>query len=798
MDRMLATDQEIAEAATPNMRGASAGAASVEPPSLEGNTIAGRAAGAVAKSTKKLNPLLRLLQSPSAFARDVAVKMFENPLYMKKNFSNVASEQAVETFMKEWNGGLVQALKMTNRAYSDYRKGGGNLTRTQFRDAVGKAMRRGDDADDPHVAKVAKEWRAKVFDPLKEAAIKAKVLPEDVTVETAASYLSRMWNRDKLVQQEGRFKAIVTAWVRQSAPGWKREFDQETLAKSAKLEGDKLKEYLIERRIEREARFDDLDGASRAIADDVFNTLTGKRTDAVRPEFVKVSVRGPLKERTFNIQDELVEEFLESDVELIGRRYTRIMGADVELSQKFGSVDMAEQIQKIRDDYAALRAAAPDEKARAKLDAAERTDVSDIEGLRDLLRGTRNEGQVERNYRRIVRGFNSFNYIRLMGEVVAASLTDVVRPAMVHGLKQFMETVPQLVTNVKGIKMAVAEAQLAGNVSEVALGHRMASITDIMDPYSPRHPMEAFLENMTNLSSKWNGIRMWTDWMQGVASVMTQNRILKNVADFASINPKERAYLNYLGIDQSMAERIAAQFSAHGEDVDGVKVAHTDNWTDPVVVRAYRAAMNKDVDSIIVMKGVADTPLFASTPTGQALLQFKSFALASHQRVLLRGLQEDQTRFLGGAIALTTMGMFITYLKAQLGNREEKLTNIFDNPGQWIGNGADRAGLFAVPFEISNTIEKAFGMNPITSPLKMWDETGSMGQKVASRNEVGALLGPTVGLGQDIMSASGAVRKWKDGDEATQGQVNAMERILPWHTYIGLRQMLRYAINTPD
>ena len=48
--------------------------------------------------------------------------------------------------MKEWNGGLARAVQMTDRAYSDYRKAGGQLTRLQFRQAVGRAMRRGDEA----------------------------------------------------------------------------------------------------------------------------------------------------------------------------------------------------------------------------------------------------------------------------------------------------------------------------------------------------------------------------------------------------------------------------------------------------------------------------------------------------------------------------------------------------------------------------------------------------------------------------------------------------------------------------
>jgi hypothetical protein len=175
--------------------------------------------------------------------------------------------------------------------------------------------------------------------------------------------------------------------------------------------------------------------------------------------------------------------------------------------------------------------------------------------------------------------------------------------------------------------------------------------------------------------------------MKSVATVMTQNRILGDVGRFDAIKDKERAYLAFLGINRDMAERINRQFAAHGESVDGVRVANTQEWTDEAARRAYRAAINKDVDSIIVQKSVADVPLFAHTPTGRMVLQFKSFMLASHQRVLLRGLQEDQARFVGGVLALTGVGMMITWLKAVSGGTTDKLQDIQANPGWWVAEG---------------------------------------------------------------------------------------------------------------
>lgn len=995
---------EAANSNNPALR--SVGAAANDATAIGDNTIAGTAARVTAAATAKMNPLLRALHSPSAAYREVATDLVENPLYLTKNFEGVASQPAVETLMKEYNGGLAKAIQATNDSYPEYRKAGGQLGKDEFREAVGKAMRRGDADADPVVTKVAQEYRAKVFEPLKKQAIDAGLLPKDVSVDTAQSYFTRMWNGRKISADEQGFKGMVMDWVAQKAPEWADQFDRtaerrlnpvrqeiadlemtklrrseelkqrsdvadtsemtegdirqalrivqggaakpkgvDTLSqfvlkqgglvddagelahrgitnkarpglirnerKTAQSKGggwtlddmarhawengyfpehsqrpsidtfvealnddfhkiravlkhgdedafklnemiaqveadlaragvatdgkaprfstseemngavgrvykaldaeadrklailkDKLNERQADIRIDRESRFvGDPKELGRSIADEVFDTLTG-RTGGPRPDFITIKARGPLKERTFNIEDlfqssngRAVEDYLEHDVEHVARRYTRVMGADVELARKFGSVDMADQITKIRDDYRTLRAGITDEKQLTALAKREKDDISDLEAVRDMLRGTNPGSPTDTNYSRIVRAVNHFNYLRSMGEVAIASLTETVRPAMVHGLLPYMETLGQTLTNMKGIKASIKEAQIAGTVTERILGTRLATLSEIIDPYASRGPVEAFLENMTNVASRWNGIRLLTDMQKSIAAVMTQNRLLGNVSVFKEIAPRERAYLAYLGIDQSMAERIAKQFAEHGETVDKVHVANQEKWTDEVAARTYRAAISKDVDSIITTKGVADTPLFANTPTGRAMLQFKSFALASHQRVLLRGLQEGQARFVGGLIAMTTIGMMATWLKAVSGNRTEKLQGIGKNPGWWIAEGLDKAGIFAVPMELANTFEKATGFNPIKTPIKAADEGAAISQKNQNRSLLGSVVGPTGGLIDDATQVMGLPKKMIDGEEITQGQKNAAERLLPFSSYPAIRQMLRYVAN---
>jgi hypothetical protein len=577
-----------------------------------------------------------------------------------------------------------------------------------------------------------------------------------------------------------------------------KALDAEADRKIAGLK-DRLAERETDARIDRESRFlGDPDELGKQIADDVFNSLTGRSQQGLSNNVFKITAKGPLQDRTFNAPDSMFEDFLENNIETVSRHFVKTVAPQVEIMRAFGSLDMAEQVTKIREDYDLLRGAAKTEKERLALRDREKRDIKDLRDLLDLKMGTGAGSNGDTNYGRIVRGVNNFNYIRQMGEVSLASLPETIMPAVRHGLMPYFETLGQTMSNLKGVKMSANEAQLAGNIGDRILPHTLSMMSEISDPTSKRTAVEAILDKGTDLASKWNGIRLLTDMQKTLASVMTQNRVLENAARYSEIKPKERAYMAFLKLDQSMAERIAKQFAEHGETVDKVRVANTEQWTDPVARNAYRSAINLDVNSTITTRSAADVPTWMNTNTGKVMGQFKGFALAAHQRVLLRGLQEDQARFLGSIIALTTMGMAVTWLKAQSGNRDEKLQDFTKNPGWWITEGADKAGFISVLMEGANMIEKTTSVNPIKDPFKVFDEGQAQSQKNQNRNVLGSLLGPSAGLVSDAASVAAIPKKMAAGDEITKGDKSSAERLMPFNSYAGIRQVMRYLVNTPQ
>lgn len=753
----------------------SAGAAAVDEIKLDDLGVGGpKIAQAIAKATAaaRINPGLETMFSPSKTVRDTYARMVDNPVYTRMQMEGRTIGADVENLVKQTErGALAGWIRSANDAYRAARREGFKGTRTEFNVAVARAARRGDlDAGgNVHVTRTAQEARSRIFDPLLERAKALGMLPEDVRTTTAASYVTRMWNRTRLIAEEQRFREIAGDYFR---------------AQMAKLPDDAKIDFVSEA---------DKEDYVQEVVTAVFNNLTG-RGKGDTPEWLVPLSRGPLKERTFGIADELVEDFLENDMELILRRYTRVMGADIELTQKFGRADMKDQFEAIAKEYDDLSRKAKTEAERHKLDAARRRDLKNLEAFRDMIRGTYRAADESNEWGRLTRAALTWNYIRLLGGVTLTSLADAARLIGVHGVRATMrEAFPSLISNLKAVKISKADARDLGAVTETVLQTRLASLADLQDPYRYGSSYERFLSNASSMFSKATGLAWWNDTMKTMASVMTQNRMMRNALNWQSAGKTERAYMAYLGIDEDMAGRIAAQFKKHGMQERGIYGANVSSWDDVGAQRAWAAALNKDVDRTIVTKGVADTPLWMKTNWGRLIMQFKSFGLASHQRVLIAGLQERPHRLAEQMVFGTSIGMMIGYLKYIERGDLDEANRLLSNPGLWIADGLDRTGILSLPFEISNTAEKLGSPIGIISAAQMLagdEDQGGQASRYASRNKLGAVMGPSAGIFEDLTTIADQLG---EGDLKRSG-ANAIIRQIPGATLPGIRSAIHVGI----
>jgi hypothetical protein len=610
--------------------------------------------------------------------------------------------------------------------------------------------------------------------------------------------------------------------------------------------------------IERGERYD-FEAAGRQAAKDVYDTITGKvqqREDI--PSFITKVSTGPLKDRTFMVPDELLagRGWLVDDVREVANRYARAMAGEIELTRRFGRADMADQLAVVAKEYSDMRVAVDQAKgvaginavlgrdkfgpkqnlAAAKVEANrllaadEASAIEDIQVGRDKIRGTHNAGVNNSNFGAITRMLMHFNYIRLMGGILLANIGEFYRPAMVHGLEPYMRNMPDLMAQAfnagsEGLKLSLREAKLSGLVAGRVTHAMQVANGDIADPFiNGVTSVERVMQKATNIASRWNFVNLFTDAQQAIASTLSQHRILEAVLnakpqDGSFVRGDPQALLRMLGIGKQTQADIARYVTAHGQTVDGIRVANTERWLAAAnatgsateiaraenAVRTYRAAVNTDVNSIISLRKSGDAPLFVNHPIGRVLTQFSGYAMGAHSNVMIRGLQESHSRLIGGLVVMTSLGALTSYLAAWRGGQERWKKYVEDttkNPALLIGEGLDRSGFFPLLFDLSNRAERVTGavgyqyrFNPVKSPIAALGGSGGLGVTSTRGSEssaaFGALLGPTAGLVDSGIAAGRVAADLAAGRDPPKRDVNQALAVVPYQSYYGMRELLQ-------
>lgn len=375
--------------------------------------------------------------------------------------------------------------------------------------------------------------------------------------------------------------------------------------------------------------------------------------------------------------------------------------------------------------------------------------------------------------------------------VVLSSLTDATNIVARFGVRAIMaEALPALVSRTKAVVIARQDARDLGVVVDRVLQSRLATLADLNDPYAYGSRFERFMSNTSNIFTRATGLGYWNDTMRTIVAVMTQNRIARNALDWSKAPKEERAYMALLGIDEDMAGRIADQIKRHGIKEEGIYGANVGDWDDGLAARAWAAALNKDADRTVIVKGVADNPLWMKTNAGKLFFQFKGHALASHQRILIAGLQERPHRLAEQLVFATTLGMLVSYLKFVERGDTDEANRLLENPGLWVAEGLDRSGITSLAFEISNTAEKfgAPGIFAGAQALAGDEDRGGMASRYSNRGTAGTLAGPTAGLIDDF-----AMIAKQFGDMKKSG-ANAMLRLVPGATLPVIRTAIHVGV----
>lgn len=683
-------------------------------------------------------PSLELAASKLSRSREAVHRLVDTGLVTEGMVKGLAFDAPVETRIRRYNTVIRDTARTVDRAYKEYRGAGGTMTRDRYYQEIGRALRRREQSKVPGISDVADRIRNDVFEPLKKEAIALKLLPEDVNVKTAASYFTRVYDRAKIRAKRPEFKARIEAWLRRS------------------LNSDEIV----------------ADAEYGEIADQIIDAVLGHPSDRV--PFIRIpKQRGPTKERTFLIPDYEIEDFLESNVLEVASRYVRTMSADIEFSRAFGRPDPGENMAKeIREEAAKLADAAPTERERTSiLKQAEREAIL-VQALTEKIRGTTSR-PIDPAYRGLVRvgtTLRTLNFLRLLGSVMLSSVPDLGRIVMEEGLTRTVGTVlTDFGRAFKGIRLATKEAQIAGTALDIDLGTRNRMLLDLGERYSDESRFEHWVDTAGQVFGNITLLNHWNTALKSIASSVISTRILESAEKLAqgkALSKREIRKLAQANISQDMAVRIGKQ-AKHWERIGQVRIGNTVDWTDAGAVEAFRNALLRDVDNTILTPGRGDAPIWTSSEFGKTIFQFKRFAAASTQRILISGLQNRDAAAMNGILLMIGLGAAATAMRDIVSDGEVR-----DRDGrEWALDAIDRSGALSLFIELDAVADKFSGGNLSLQRAI----TGQEASRFASRDVLGQLLGPTAGAVEDIASATqGALQ-----DDFTQSDLHKLRRLLP-------------------
>lgn len=523
----------------------------------------------------------------------------------------------------------------------------------------------------------------------------------------------------------------------------------------------------------KERAADDLDDIADLIIDKILGQAGGRSDFLIEP-----LARGPLKERTFHIPDAMIEDWLESDVMEVAQRYIRTMASDVEMTRAFGKANLDDQITEIRHELNEKVRQATSEKEAIRLQDEGNRAIDDLQTLAKVIRGTYGNFNEYAWAKRIGRNIRQYNFLRGMGSAVISSITDLGKISMEEGmLRTFGGIVGDMATGFKGMRMGMKEAKQAGTALDITLATTNRIVADLGDRYAAESKMGRGLTMASNWYAVANLLAPWTQAMKSWSGMLAGSRILDASEKLAKGGKLSRSGILKLaraGIDIHMAKRIAGQ-SQHWEMLpNSMRNANTGDWTDLRAREAFRSALLTEVDRSVITPSAADVPLHLHTETGKLIFQFKRFAMASTTKLLVSGLQTRDIATLNGIMVMFGLGMLGTALRDFFKNGE-----IEDrSPSDWIVNSIDRSGVLSIFMEAALMSEKATGW---------WSRmAGKEPQRLETRDVLGQVLGPSVGLLEDATKAARAFADFS----ATDQDVDRLARIGPGLNHFALRYWL--------
>ena len=501
---------------------------------------------------------------------------------------------------------------------------------------------------------------------------------------------------------------------------------------------------------------------------------------------IDVAKAGPLKERTLDIPDELIEPFLVNDPVKVARAYVRELGPQVELAKRFhGDVTLEGELSRLSDEVSALKQKVeksdlPDKVKSEKLKeiSKQATDSMDaIVRMRDRFLNktgalSPSASKSERAAVRAARGWRNLVMSAKGGGIpIVGGIMDATKIIIHNGFLPTMTKAVQLAASKEFRQLSRAKARRAGSAVEVALSRRAnvqyeGAIT------------EGWTQKLVEGLFKYTGMNHIMDFNQMLSATLFEDRVIKAAKNIDGLSKYELAELASLGLGKKELKAIAKQVEKHGGEVDGVGISGSALWNDediPELGKIYDAAVLKETRHAVQQPGVADRVWWMDSEIGKVVGQLKTFALSAPVRMALQPVQMASMGQYGRAARYVGFMMLGGYLTASLRGLIAGVKPETD-PKKAVSSAITETGLLGV-------------IPDVLGPAGRRVAPGWFGKgKYSDRDIFSAVGGPAIGQGVDAWDI--LFNRTAD-NRVSANDAHAIRRMLPWQN----AWMFRRAIN---
>lgn len=450
------------------------------------------------------------------------------------------------------------------------------------------------------------------------------------------------------------------------------------------------------------------------IASDMFDEVAGYGKGAGGYD-INIGKRGPLLSRNFLVGDidPAMAAYLSKDMPTILSSFLR-ESVDLNLIDKYGSLDLKSQTDNIKNRYNRLRSRVETMKSKTnnsdkinkynkmivEIDKNIKKDIGNIELEVGRLRGT---VYAKNRYNpKITTGaevLKSYNIITSLANVVLSSISDVGGVVGKTNLKNAIDSMPAL----KGLlssdiqKILRENPDIAYALSEVADNTRVMSFAELSDS----HPFSSGIMKKT---------RAYTDVFMRAIGMNKYNMVMKAWAGFSYFNKLydiasrsvkggklkdyEIDWLHHYGFEESDLKGIYESYNKFGDVSGGQKYAQFRKWDNAELASKVELGSIKIMDEAIVTPGLERHRVFDDS-IGSVIFQFKQFLMSAVSRNLIPALQNGDRATVLSAVSLSVgMGCLSVMAKDAIAGREPREADeIFlagiDQSGifGWIGEG---------------------------------------------------------------------------------------------------------------